>query len=127
MFDISPADGAHPSGESKILPAGVAEKVLQANRLVVDLPGRRVYVEWDKRRSLNTRFWSQYLAQKFNLNYDPSTRKFQLRGSTNTNSATQTPSSPRCLHRTEIPPSTIQRSLLNKPDAISEPPVPDRS
>src|SRR5437870_3522713 len=46
MFDISPADGAHPSGESKILPLGVAEKVLQTNRLAVDLHGRRVYVEW---------------------------------------------------------------------------------
>jgi hypothetical protein len=47
MFEILPSPEAHPAGESKILPAGVAEQVLQTNRLAVDLPGRRVYVEWD--------------------------------------------------------------------------------
>src|SRR5437764_13966581 len=66
MFDISPADGAHPTGESKILPAGVAEKVLQANRLAVDLPGRRVYVEWDPYAPVTPLgqlvYFSQFLA-----------------------------------------------------------------
>jgi hypothetical protein len=66
MFDISPADGAHPSGESKILPPGVAEKVLQTNRLAVDLHGRRVYVEWDPSAPVTPLgqlvYFSQFLA-----------------------------------------------------------------
>ena len=47
MFDLSPFDGAHPAGESKILPLGAAEKILQTNRLAVDLHGRRMFVQWD--------------------------------------------------------------------------------
>lgn len=66
MFDISPADGAHPAGESKFLPAGVAEKVLQTNRLAVDLPGRRIYVEWDPYAPVTPLgqlvYFSQFLA-----------------------------------------------------------------
>jgi hypothetical protein len=66
MFEILPSNDAHPEGESKILPSGVAEQVLQANRLPVDLPGRRVYVEWDPHAPVTPLgqlvYFSQFLA-----------------------------------------------------------------
>jgi hypothetical protein len=37
------------------------------------------YLRTSRATVLNVRFWSQYLAKKFNLNYDLSTRKFQLK------------------------------------------------
>ena len=66
MFEISPGNDAHPAGESQILPPGVAEKVLQDNRLAVDLHGRRVYVEWDPYAPVTPLgqlvYFSQFLA-----------------------------------------------------------------
>ena len=66
MFEISADNSAHPAGEPKILPAGVAEQVLQTNRLAVDLHGRRIYVEWDPHAPVTPLgqlvYFSQFLA-----------------------------------------------------------------
>lgn len=66
MFDVSRVDGAHRAGDSKILPAGVAEQVLQSNRLALDLHGGRVYVEWDPYAPVTPLgqlvYFSQFLA-----------------------------------------------------------------
>ena len=66
MFEISPAHGAHPAGELKILSGAVAEEVLQGNRLALDLHGRRLYVEWDPHAPVTPLgqlvYFSQFLA-----------------------------------------------------------------
>jgi hypothetical protein len=46
--------------------------------LLEDQVGRR-YRQTSKGRFLNVRFWSRYLAQKFNMSYEPGTSKFALR------------------------------------------------
>ncbi len=66
MFEIQPSNEAHLGGESKIRPTRVVEQGLQANRLAVDLPGRRVYVEWDPHAPVTPLgqlvYFSQFLA-----------------------------------------------------------------
>jgi Transposase DDE domain group 1 len=66
MFEPSPADGAHPPGESGIVSTGVVQKGLQPKRLPMDLHGRRVYVEWDPYAPVTPLgqlvYFSQFLA-----------------------------------------------------------------
>lgn len=88
-----------------LIPVGVLERpadhfIVQSGRLVVvdfedlqweplekegfemafleDQVGRR-FRKTSKGRFLNVRFWGKYLAQKFNLSYEPWTSKFALR------------------------------------------------